>query len=146
MVQGKWVPMGGDLSQCIAIRQVVFQRGEDETDVLAQSVVVYNDEQTPVGTGRIFWQDGAFWLSDIGVLSQYRHQGYGDLLIRLLLYKALTHFAKEICLKPTAESAPFFSKYGFTEKETGIMSIWGGAVHLSHCNGHCETCLHDCKG
>lgn len=33
---------------------------------------------------------GAFWLGDVGVLSDFRGMGYGDLLVRLLLFKALS--------------------------------------------------------
>ena len=140
MIQGKWLPMGSDLKETIAVRQHVFGRGEDETDSISQSVMVYNDDGVPVGTGRIFWQDGAFWLSDIGVLQEFRGKGFGDLLVRLLMFKALSHSAREIRLYSPNQTLAFFEKYGFTTTDNNQMVILGEAVRLSHCSGNCADC------
>lgn len=50
--------------------------------------------------GRIPWappacggETGPFGWGDVGVLSGFRGMGYGDLLVRLLLFKALSHGA-----------------------------------------------------
>lgn len=146
MIQGRWLPIGSDLKETITIRQNVFGRGEDETDSISQSVIVYNDDGVPVGTGRIFWQDGAFWLSDIGVLQEYRGNGFGDLLVRLLMFKALSHSAREIRLYSPNQTFAFFEKYGFTAIENNQMIILGEAVRLSHCSGNCANCEGNDKG
>ena len=62
MVQGRWFPMGSDLSQPLAVRMAVFGTGRDALDDGAQQVAVYDGEQ-PVGSARLWWQDGAFWLA-----------------------------------------------------------------------------------
>ena len=111
MVQGKWFPMGSDISEALSVRQAVFAQGEDALDAAAQQVVVYR-EGKPVGSARLYWGDGAFQLDLIGVLPEERDKGYGDLLIRLLLFKALTHNASCIALETPAETRPFFVKYG----------------------------------
>ena len=84
MIQGKWFPTGSDVSQPLAIRRAVFGRGRDALDDWAQQVTVYAGEE-PVGAARLWWRDGAFWLGDVGVLSDFRGMGYGDLLVRLLI-------------------------------------------------------------
>lgn len=141
MVQGRWFPMGGDLSEPLALRRQVFGRDTDDLDALAQQVVVYESGE-PVGAARLWWQDGAFWLGDVGVLAEKRGRGYGDLLVRLGLFKALTHQAREIRLTATDDTAAFFAKYGFAPQENGCMSILAQDVHLSHCGGNCADCDH----
>jgi len=143
MVQGKWFPMGADFSEALAVRQAVFATGTDELDPMAQQVVVYR-EGKPVGSARLYWLDGAFQLDKLGVLEEERDKGYGDLLIRLLLFKALTHSASIIRLETPAQTQPFFAKYGFVvDSETnGLtrMHILGENVQLSHCGGNCASC------
>lgn len=147
MVQGKWYPMGGDLTQPAALRRRIFGRGLDDLDAQAWQVVALRGEE-PVGTARLWWRDGAFWLGDVGVLAEARRQGFGDLLVRLLLFKALTHSARVIRLSCSEETAPFFARYGFTadpneSPEEGapiVMSIRGADVRLSGCGGACDGC------
>ena len=103
MIQGKWFPTGSDVSQPLAIRRAVFGRGRDALDDWAQQVAVYAGEE-PVGTARLWWRDGAFWLGDVGVLSDFRGMGYGDLLVRLLLFKALSHGAHFLRLEAPEEA------------------------------------------
>lgn len=145
MVQGRWYPMGSDLSCPMLIRQQVFGRGEDLLDKSAQQVVVFREEE-PVGCARLWWENGAFYLGDVGVLTQERGKGFGDLLVRLCLFKALTHSAEEIRLSTPEETRAFFASYGFVsgEEQDGLvrMHIRGADVQLSHCGGSCEGCDH----
>lgn len=143
MVQGKWFPMGSDISEALSVRQAVFGTATDDLDAVAQQVVVYR-EGKPVGSARLYWADGAFQLDKLGVLEAERNKGYGDLLIRLLLFKALTHSASRIALESPAETRSFFAKYGFqADAEQGgltRMHILGENVQLSHCGGNCANC------
>ena len=139
MVQGRWFAMGGDISTPLKLRQAVFGRGQDALDAQAWQVVVY-DGDTPVGTARLWWRDGAFWLGDVGVLEERRGRGFGDLLVRLLLFKALMHSAALIRLDATQDTVAFFAKYGFASERGTAMCIRGQDVRLNHCGGACETC------
>lgn len=141
MVQGKWYATGSDISLPLSLRQLVFSRGEDALDAFAQQVVVFDGEQA-VGAARLWWADGAFRLGDLGVRSDKRGLGFGDLLVRLLLFKALTHGASLICLTPTPETVSFFTQYGFSTNGDGSLSIRAQDVQLSHCGGNCAECGH----
>jgi len=145
MVQGHWFSMDSDISLPLSLRMQVFGRGKDALDAMAHQVVVF-ENGVPVGTGRLWWADGAFRLGDMGVLAEKRGRGFGDLLIRLLLYKSLTHSASRICLETPGELEGFFAKYGFiTDGEAnGLvqMHIMGDDVQLSHCGGNCAECGH----
>lgn len=145
MIQGKWFPLGTDIAVPLSVRQSVFGRGKDALDDQAWQVAVYREGQ-PVGSARLWWAEGCFRLGDVGVLPEERGHGYGDLLIRLLLFKALTHGAGTIALAAPEDVAPFFAKYGFQaeKREAGTvsMSIRGKDVQLSHCGGQCAECDH----
>ena len=137
MIQGKWFSQGSDLSDALFVRRAVFNRGTDELDAMAQSAVVYLDD-IPTATGRIWWEDGAFWLGDICVLPDYRGQRLGDLILRLLLFKAQSHFAKEVRLRCAPETVGFFSRLGMNEtgkKDCGLVELMipGEAIDLDTC-------------
>lgn len=147
MVQGKWFPMGVDISQALWVRQQVFGATRDALDDVSQQVVVYGDEQRPVGAARLWWEGGAFALGDVGVLTAERGRGYGDLLVRLLLYKALTHNAVRVTLTAPEAVAPFFARYGFCDDGASgdgmrRMSMLARDIQLSHCGGDCAACAH----
>ena len=67
MIQGKWFAPGSDLTDVIPVRTAVFGRGSDDCDALSWNALVFEDS-VPVAAGRIWWEDGAFRLGDIGVL------------------------------------------------------------------------------
>ena len=95
MIEGKWFAPGTDLSQPLALRRLILNQEADALDPMAWNVVVYREGQ-PAATGRIWWQDGAFWIGSIAVLPAYRRQQLGDLTLRLLLFKAQSHSARRI--------------------------------------------------
>ena len=136
MIQGKWFPQGADLSDALSVRRAVFFRGEDDLDAGAQNVVVYLDG-APAGSGRLWWQEGAFWLGDVGVLESLRGKKLGDLVLRLLLFKAQDHFAREVRLYTPAGIAGFFDRLGFREvsREGDLveMMIPGEEIDLDTC-------------
>ena len=138
MIQGKWFEPGRPLDGTILpVREAVFSRGRDALDDESWNVCVYQDG-IPVAAGRIWWCDGAFWLGDIGVLPEYRNRRLGDLVLRLLLFKAQTHAAREVRLKSPADTVGFFSRLGLTPvSDTGSgpveMAIPGSAIDLDTC-------------
>ena len=114
MIQGKWLPQGSDLSDALAIRTRVFGRSRDTLDDESWNTVVYQDG-IPVATGRLWWREGAFHLGDIGVLPEYRGRRIGDLTLRLLLFKAQSHYAREVRLLCPPALSGFFARLGFRE-------------------------------
>lgn len=139
MVQGKWFASGADLSVPLSLREKVFSLGRDGLDDWAQQVAVFDGDGVPAGTARLAWRDGAFDISLLGVTEERRGLGFGDLLVRLCLFKALTHSAREVTLTPTAETEGFFARYGF-RREGAEMRLRAEDIVLSHCGGHCAAC------
>jgi GNAT superfamily N-acetyltransferase len=136
MIHGKWFAPGTDLSPVLPVREAVFGRGGDELDAESWNVLVFQDDQ-PVGTGRIWWSDGAFRLGDLGVLEEYRRRKLGDLLLRLLLYKAQSHAAREVRLSCPRDLTGFFARLGLREESSGQdpveMMIPGDRIDLDSC-------------
>ena len=122
----------------------VFGRGADALDAESWNAVIYSDG-VPAACGRIWWKDDAFWLGDIGVLEEYRGRRLGDLALRLLLFKAQSHSAREVRLRSPEETAGFFSRLGFRPVPGSAspveMSIRGADIDLDTCrNCHKADC------
>ena len=136
MIQGKWFAPGEDLSPLLPVRNAVFGFGSDPLDRLSWNVLVYEDD-VPAAAGRIWWQDGAFWIGDIGVLPDRRGHRLGDLTLRLLLFKAQSHAAREVRLRSPAGAAGFFARLGFRpDPEAGDpeeMLLPGEEIELDSC-------------
>lgn len=148
MIQGKWFSPGQDLSAGVSeIRTAVFGRGADDLDAESWNVLVYLDN-VPAAVGRIWWQDGSFRLGDIGVLEKYRHQRLGDLVLRLLLYKAQSHSAREVRLQCPPSLVGFFDRLGL-QPDPSVngnlveMMIPGDGIDLDTCkNCPRQDCSH----
>jgi len=114
----------------------VFNHERDRLDEEAQQLVVYANDM-PVAAARLWWAEDSFHLGNVGVLVGERGRGYGDLLVRLALYKALLHHARLVRLAATQDTEAFFARYGFrTEGEGGPgvpMSILGEDIRLDRC-------------
>ncbi len=139
MIQGKWLPQGSDLSQALEIRQAVFGRGRDSLDDESWNVLVFQDD-VPAASGRLWWREGAFRLGEVGVLPAYRGQRLGDLVLRLLLFKAQSHYAREVRLLCADDVAGFFARLGFRPDESvppageeKEMLLPGDEINLDSC-------------
>lgn len=139
MVQGKWFAPGDDLSSSVLpVRLAVFGRGADPLDSESWNVLVYQNA-TPVATGRIWWSEGAFWLGDLAVLEAFRGRKLGDLVLRLLLFKAQSHSAKEVRLRCPENLTGFFARLGLKPEKHGMnelveMSVRGDQINLDSCS------------
>lgn len=137
MVQGKWFAPGSDLSALLSVRDAVFGRGSDSLDASSWNVLVFEDS-FPAATGRIWWENGSFWLGDIAVVEDRRHRRLGDLVLRLLLFKAQNHAAREVHLRCSRSLTGFFDRLGLRalpsdDPDTVEMFISGDAIDLDTC-------------
>jgi len=137
MIQGKWLSPGENLeAEALPLRLAVFGRGADDLDPLSWNALIYDDGK-PVASGRIWWQDGAYWLDEIGVLPDHRGRRLGDLALRLLLFKAQSHAAREVRLRCPQGTEGFFSRLGFqpvarTDTEVEML-LPGDQIDLDTC-------------
>ena len=137
MIQGKWFAPGEDLSaEVLPVRAAVFGGSWPAEDPEGWNALVYQDDQ-PAASGRIWWEDGAFRLGAIGVIPSHRGKRLGDLVLRLLLFKAREHFAREVRLRTPEETAGFFARLGLREVSREgsqvAMMIPGDQIDLDSC-------------
>lgn len=137
MIQGKWFAPGADCSDIIPVREAVFGRGADDLDALSWNALVFEDT-VPAAVGRIWWEDGIYRLGDIGVLENRRLRGLGDLVLRLLLFKAQSHAAREVRLRCPRDLTGFFARLGLCpepsdDPDTVEMVIPGDRINLDAC-------------
>jgi len=137
MIQGKWFAPGENLtSEFLQVREKVFGISGPRTDSSGWNTLVYQDNH-PAASGRIWWQDDAFWIGEIGVLPELRGRRLGDLVLRLLLFKAQAHSAREVRLRCSENTEGFFSRLGFREafrdQQSVEMMIPGKEISLDSC-------------
>ena len=121
MFYGKWLKFGEDLTDAWKVRTEVFTKEQgfsqeddrDEMDKMSWHCVLY-DEDGPFATGRIYYQD--MWrIGRICVLKEKRRQGFGDLVVRMLLDCALQHSAPKVGLHAQIQAIEYYSRYGFVQ-------------------------------
>ena len=109
-----------DITDALKIRESVFINEQncppeierDEHDKTAMHLVLYVND-APVGCGRIVPGQDDFKLGRIAVLKPQRGKHYGDLILRLLLFKSVEMGAKQIRLGAQVSAVAFYERFGF---------------------------------
>ncbi len=121
MILTRWFHGTSDFDAVRALRTAVFVEEQgmparlefDEFDAMAMHVVVY-DGKEPAGTGRLYYDGSMFRIGRVCVLKEKRGQRLGDMLVRLLLDRALNVNAPSIRIYARPELTEFYGKFGFT--------------------------------
>ena len=124
MIYSRWIHGTKDFDTVRALRTAVFvdELGIPDADVFdgfdpdAMHVVLFDDGE-PLGTGRLYYDGEAFCIGRICVLMNRRGQGFGDMIARVLLDRALNMHAPRIRLITPPEHAGFYQKFGFVTLE-----------------------------
>lgn len=135
MITNEWILGNGDLSVPLSIRHKVFieehkmdaEPDADEMDALAMHLVLY-DDGNPIASGRLYHDGKAFRIGRCCVLGEYRGQGVGDLLVKLLLLKAFGFNPSEVRINAREPVAAFYERYGFAK--TGAPFPEAGQAHI----------------
>lgn len=101
MISTKWF-QNNDLDDVLKIRTAVFVNElnfdtslvHDEYDSFGKNVLVY-DNGNAIGTGRLIFNDGKYLIDKLCVLKEYRNNSYGELIIRMLVRKAVNMGAEK---------------------------------------------------
>ena len=103
-----------------AIRQSVFVEEQgfeyefDDIDETALHLVLYDENDNPCATGRLFF-GGCMKIGRIAVMKEYRGQSLGSEVIAILEEKALESGAHHIELSAQIQAKDFYKKLGYTE-------------------------------
>ncbi len=155
MIRGKFLTSRDDVSQIMDIRRRVFVDEQgfapeseiDEFDKMAVYALAFDEADRPAGAGRLALDaDGRFRIGRVCVLKDARGQGLGDLIMRMLLFRAQELNAPSVWIAAQLPAADFYARYGFKPygeafDEEGVahrmMTVEAGGIHL---DGSCSGC------
>ncbi len=144
MVSTRWFKGIENLEICLEIRKKVFCDElnmdcgfiSDIYDEFSFNVVLYEDEKA-VGTGRLTFKDGKYLIDKLCVLSEYRGSSLGELIIRMLVRKAVTIGAEKTYSVINKRCRKLFEQVGFKEisldSKSNCIMVKEGDV-----GGHCS--------
>ncbi len=147
MVKSSWSFGPSEISRDLRLRSGNMQSATFDEKSL--NLIIYNNE-VPVACGSLYFDCGAYHISNICVLPEYRGQYFGDMLVRLLVYRAFKMGAERILLRCNNDASTFFSKYGFSVKKTVgdvyDMEVTAETLILQGSCGHdCAECINKCN-
>jgi len=144
MVSTKWFKGAENSENYLSIRKSVFcdelnmdcESISDIYDAFSFNVVLYEDDKA-VGTGRLVFKDGKYLIDKICVLSEFRGNSFGELIIRMLVRKVATIGADKTHSVINKKYKKLFEKIGFKEISVDLsgdsLMIKEGDV-----GGHCS--------
>ena len=111
------IPAAQAIRQKVFVEEQGFRAAEemDAYDARAIHCLLYDGEGKPAATGRLYIDDDGYWrIGRVAVVRERRGQQMGDLVMRMLLDKALGAGAKRFRLLAQRQAEGFYSRYGFT--------------------------------
>lgn len=142
MILTKWV-QEANLDEVFRIRKNVFVNElgyendciQDMYDSFGKNVLLF-DSDMAVGTGRLIFKDGKYVIDKVCVAKQFRRNSYGDLIIRLLVRKAVDMGAEDTYIYAVPQMEKLLKKIGFVIEEHLADGILLMVKHGDVC-GHC---------
>lgn len=169
MIRGKFLLSGDPLcEQVYEIRRRVFVEEQgysaeheiDDHDKMSVYALVMDDDGTPSATGRLYINgEDQFAIGRVCVLKEQRGRYMGDLVMRMLLYRAQELNCASVTLSAQLPAVGFYTRYGFKPvgelyEEEGVphrrMTADKDEINLEgscsrggacgDCAGNCDTC------
>ena len=110
LFQGK-----NSLSDVMGVRKEVFADTDIFTDFyddFAFNAVLYEDDE-PAGTARLLFKEGRYFIDKLCLKEQFKGLNYEDLLVRLLVRKAVTMGAEKTYVEADESLEKILENIGF---------------------------------
>lgn len=142
MISTKWVQGKNNIQEAVKIRNNVFIEEmnlsnyctSDIYDNFAFNVIAYNDD-IPVGTGRLLFKNEKYFIDNVCVIKEYRRKHLGDLMVRMLVRKAVNMGAERTFAEVNHDCKSLFESIGFkTEHSENNLHL---LVKIGDVGGHC---------
>ena len=169
MIRGKFILSGDPLCEHVYdIRRRVFVEEQgysleneiDEYDKMSVYALVMDDDGTPSATGRLYIDsEDRFALGRICVLKEKRGRYMGDLVMRMLLYRAQELNCASVTLSSQLPVVSFYAKYGLkpvgdvypdegvphrrmvaSREEINLEGSCSKGGACGSCSGNCDAC------
>ena len=142
MISTRWFQGIDNLSNVIDIRKEVLLDADKLTDFydeFAFNAVLY-DEDEPAGTARLLFKEGKYFIDMLCVKKQFKDLNYEDLLVRMLIRRAVTMGAEKTYIEVDEKGIKLFENIGFKEvsaQNNKVLMVKEGDVG-GHCCGDCS--------
>ena len=168
MIRGKYFTSLDRPAEVLDLRRRVFVEEQgypadteaDSFDDMAMYALVYDESDAPAGTARMVVDgNGRFVIGKVCTLPEKRGKYLGDLLMRMLLYRAQDMHTPCVYLSTPLDCVAFFARYGFKpygelveengvphrlmralESEIDIEGTCGGKGKCAGCQSDCAAC------
>ena len=115
----------------VFVEEQGFREEFDDVDHRAAHIVLYDQEKTPVGTCRIFWDEAmdCHVLGRLAVVKEYRGRQAGAAIMEEAEQYVRRLGGSSIVLHAPCRAAAFYQKCGYTEfgeiaDDQGCHHIW----------------------
>ena len=157
MFRGKFLSSMDNIDAVLAVRAQVPEFSgvaREPQDGMAFFALAFDEDDAPCGSGRLYIDaDSHFRIDRLGVLPDRRRNHLGDLLARMLLYRAQQLNAASVYADVPALVVPFFARYGFAPLDSSngdpvAMKVAADDIRLegscskgkTGCSGDCASC------
>ena len=134
-IKGKFVS-GQELEEVKEVRESCGLELSDANDSMAIHVVAYcvDEETKPVASGRLCF-DGEEYTIDAICRRPEETDDYTDFVLKMLIYQAVQHGAKQITAKCATEQISLYKKnrFALVEETDGQCSMLLENASVHHC-------------
>lgn len=142
MISTRWFQGIDNLSGVLDIRKEVLaekntDRIADFYDEFAFNAVLY-DEDMPAGTARLLFKEGKYFIDMVCVKKQFIGLNYEDLLVRMLIRKAVTIGAEKTYIESDDDMIKLLENIGFiivSKDKNKTLMVKEGDVGGDCCGG-----------
>jgi N-acetylglutamate synthase-like GNAT family acetyltransferase len=146
MIRGRYLTSADDIGAVLDVRRRVAlceglpATGADEHDEMAVYALVFDEDDRPAGSGRLYLDGDRFMIGSIGVLPEVRGRGLGDLIMRMLLFRAQELNAPSVYARAVPGLEGFYALYGFSpaddEGDKALLMVPADRIPGGSCGGH----------
>ena len=115
----------------VFVREQGYQSEFDIYDDYSYHLVIFTDNEEPVGTCRLFWSEkrSSFIVGRVAISIEYRGEGYGSQLLCAAEKKAVELKAESLDLASQYKVKEFYEKLGYERYgklfyDEGIAHCW----------------------
>lgn len=120
-----------EIRKAVFMDEQGFQDEFDEIDNTAAHIVLFDEDEVPVATCRVFWNAimNAYTLGRLAVIKKSRGKNIGSAIVKEAEGYVQKKGGKDIVLHAQCRAAGFYEKLGFIEfgnieNEEGCPHIW----------------------
>lgn len=120
-----------EIRETVFIHEQGFQSEFDEIDNMAVHFALFDEDEIPIATCRVFWNEkmDAYTLGRLAVMKECRGRNFGSLIVKEVEKYVRETGEKDIVLHVQCQVTDFYNKLGFKEfgdieDEQGCPYIW----------------------